>query len=168
MNGNVTNKRKFNCRTCDKIYSTKQSRWLHEKICKNKISIKSDKSTQLEIKKIELEKLKEEKELIKLKNIQENANKFDEMKSIVFDLKIQIKKLEENKEIELNNRFLNIIAEKNNTIKEFNNKFQALKENKELVTINQEIKEIKSLTFNGVVIVSRSMVPGFILNLLFN
>jgi hypothetical protein len=91
-----------------------------------------------------------------LKNIQENANKFDEMKSIVFDLKIQIKKLEENKEIELNNRLLNIITEKNNTIEDFNNKFQALKENKELVTINQELKEIKSLTFNGVVIVSRS------------
>jgi hypothetical protein len=30
----ITDKRKFNCRTCDKIYSTKQSRWLHEKTCK--------------------------------------------------------------------------------------------------------------------------------------
>jgi hypothetical protein len=77
------------------------------------------------------------------------------MKSIVFDLKIQIKKLEENKEIELNNRFLNIITEKNNTIEEFN-KLYINKENKEIVTINQEIREIKSLTFNGVVIVSRS------------
>jgi hypothetical protein len=85
-----------------------------------------------------------------------NLIKLDEMKSIVSALKIQIKKLEENKEIELNNRFLNIITEKNNTIEEFNNKFQAIKENKELVTINQEIREIKSLTFNGVVIVSRS------------
>jgi hypothetical protein len=44
--------------------------------------------------------------------------------------------------------------EKNNiNTNEELNKLQALKKNKKLVTINQEIK---SLTFNGVVIVSRS------------
>jgi hypothetical protein len=153
----------YDCIYSNKNFKSRQNKWEHQKKhCKERINnIKKDNS-ELEIKKIELEKLKEEKEILKLKNIQENANKFnknlikyDEMKSIVSDLKIQIKKLEENKEIELNNRFLNIITEKNNTIEEFN-KLYINKENKEIVTINQEIREIKSLTFNGVVIVSRS------------
>jgi hypothetical protein len=170
----------YNCIYCNKIFKSRQNKWEHQtKHCKekNKINDIIKVNSELEIKKIELEKIKEEKDkikeeklklkeenkMLKLKNALQNANKldkkmekFDEMKSMVSDLKIQIKKIEENKEIELNNRFLNIITEKNNIIEEFNNKFQAYKENKELVTINQEITQIKSLTFNGVVIVSRS------------
>jgi hypothetical protein len=169
-NNIILSKKIYNCKYCNKNYNLQQSKWYHEQNCK----MKKNNNNELDLEKIKLEqinaekeKLKEEKEILKIKNIQENASKFDknlikldEMKSIVSDLKLQIKKIEENKEIELNNRFLNIITEKNNIIEEFNNKFQASKENKELVTINQEITEIKSLTFNGVVIVSRS--DGFV------
>jgi hypothetical protein len=154
----ISNDNEIKCNFCKRVFNNRQNKWKHEKICKNK---KIDNNNiELEIKKIELEKIKEEKEILKLKNIQENASKFDknlikldDMKLIVSDLKLQIKKIEENKEIELNNRFLNIITEKNNIIEELNNKIYI---NKELVAIKQEITQIKSLTYNGVVIISRS------------
>jgi hypothetical protein len=68
----------------------------------------------------------------------------------------------------MNNQLLNLIVDKDNKIEELNNQIKMLNykffdnniENKELVTVNQEIIQIKSLTFNGVVIVSRS--DGFI------
>jgi hypothetical protein len=175
----VINK-KLQCKFCFVNFKSQSNKCQHEKnYCKekNKINDIIKANSELEIKKIELEKikeeklklkeekykLKEEKEILKLKNIQENSNKLDKnmekydvMKSIVSDLKLQIKILEENQKLAMNNQLLNVIAEKNNTIEEFNNKFQAYTENKELVIINQEITQIKSLTFNGVVIVSRS------------
>jgi hypothetical protein len=168
-NNNQIIEKKHQCKFCSKDYQLQQSKWKHEQKCKiiNKNNIIINNNHELEIKKIELEKINAENEMLRLKNALQNTNKldrkmekFDEMKSMVFDLKLQIKKMEENREIELNNRFLNIITEKNNIIEEFNNKFQAYKENKELVTINQEITQIKSLTFNGVIIISRS--DGFV------
>jgi hypothetical protein len=163
----------LSCDYCNKIFNCKSSKSMHKKVCKTKNNIILNNNYDLENKKLELEKinaenlkLKEEKAVLKLKNALQNSNrldknieKFDEMKSIVGDLKLQIKKMEENNEIELNNRFLNIITEKNNVIEELNNKLH-ININKELVTINQEITQIKSLTFNGVVIVSRS--DGFV------
>ena len=55
------------CRYCNKIYKYKQNRWLHEKKCKlMKVSI-DDKNKEIELEKIRLEKMKEEKSILKLK-----------------------------------------------------------------------------------------------------
>jgi hypothetical protein len=94
--------------------------------------------------------------------------KDDSLTPIVSNLKLQITKLEENQKLAMNNQLLNLIVDKDNKIEELNNQIKMLNykfldnniENKELVTVNQEITEIKSLTFNGVVIVSRS--DGFV------
>jgi hypothetical protein len=111
---------------------------------------------------IELEKIKLER--IKLDKIKKNIMKDDSLTPIVSNLKLQITKLEENQKLAMNNQLLNLIVDKDNKIEELNNLIKMLNykfldnniENKELVTVNQEITEIKSLTFNGVVIVSRS------------
>jgi hypothetical protein len=35
----ITNNKNYNCRLCNKIYNNKQSRWSHEKICKDRTNI---------------------------------------------------------------------------------------------------------------------------------
>jgi hypothetical protein len=159
----ITNRRKFDCRLCNKTYSTKQSRWLHEKTCKiiNNVMIEQKYNNEIELEKIKLER-------IKLDKIKKNIMKDDSLTPIVSNLKLQITKLEENQKLAMNNQLLNLIVDKDNKIEELNNQIKMLNykfldnniENKELVTVNQEITEIKSLTFNGVVIVSRS--DGFV------
>jgi len=47
----------YNCRKCNKICNNKQSRWYHEKICKNEIILYDNKIEQLENKIIELENI---------------------------------------------------------------------------------------------------------------
>jgi hypothetical protein len=41
-----TEKKKYNCRKCNKIFNNIKTRWSHEKICKNKIILEDNKSTE--------------------------------------------------------------------------------------------------------------------------
>jgi len=61
------------CKICNKIFTSRQGKYQHEKICKNKKETIHD----LEIKKIELEKIKEENKLIQLKIKLQSINKID-------------------------------------------------------------------------------------------
>jgi len=54
---------KYQCKYCSKNYSSRQNKWSHEQKCK----INNIPNKDLEIEKIQLEKLKEENKLIKLK-----------------------------------------------------------------------------------------------------
>ena len=72
------------CTLCNKLFHNKSNRYRHEKICKNIKTIKIPKDTELVIKKLEIEKinaesnkLKEEKELIKLKIKLQDCTKLD-------------------------------------------------------------------------------------------
>jgi len=53
----ITDTKNYNCRSCNKIYYNKQSRWSHEKICKNKINLLEENI-----------KLKQENEQLKKNN----------------------------------------------------------------------------------------------------
>jgi len=96
VNDQLSNVKKYSCRYCNKIYNIQQSRWKHEKICKNK---------KPEDKKLELLIKKEEAKILKLKIKLENSDKIDN---------ITLKKLNK-KLMERNNLIKNSTVNSHNT-----------------------------------------------------
>jgi hypothetical protein len=160
------------CKHCNKIFSHRNSRWKHEKTCKGKtneiVELKKEidelkniiKSTpnitnNSELinlhKKVELEKIKEEKKILKLKIKLQNNKELELEKTK--DKNIQLEEIINKLSLPMNNQLINIIEDKNKKIVELNNQ---IKDTSEQVVVNQQITQINSLTFNNIVIVSRS------------
>jgi hypothetical protein len=91
----IKSNKQYPCRTCNKIYTTKQSRWSHEKKCKN-IEIKED---NIEIKEDNIE-IEEEK-----------INEIKELRNEINKLKNEIDKIKNNKKEIINNEEKNSITD---------------------------------------------------------
>lgn len=110
----TNNEKKINCKYCGNLFSCKQSKYIHEKKhCKKKDELNKEDNIQLEKMKLEIEKIKEEKELLELKLKIQN-NKQPTLK--------KIKKILNNKKtINNNNCNNNITNIQNNYIVNFGN-----------------------------------------------
>ncbi len=109
----IDNKKKYNCKYCNKLFTYKQSRSHHEnKYCKskNQLDINENKKQiennkmKLENDKIKLEILKKEENIIKLKLKLENSNKIENITL----KKLNKKLLERNNIIKNNNINFNV------------------------------------------------------------
>jgi hypothetical protein len=117
---------KLKCIHCNNLFSRKDNLKRHEKICKNKDNVITTQNNELE-----LEKMKQ--------------------------TNIQLEEIINKLSLPMNNQLINIIEDKNKKIVELNNQLQSINiENIEQVVVNQQITQINSLTFNDVVIISRS------------
>jgi hypothetical protein len=124
----------YNCKYCNKVYNIQQSRWKHEQKCK---SI-NDKNKDIELEKIKLQVVKEEKEILKLKLKLEKSNKIDN---------ITLKKLNK-KLLERHNLIKNSTVNSHNNIQNIVNNFQLVGFGKEEVVELLTHKE-KKLIMNA-------------------
>jgi hypothetical protein len=65
------------CKYCKKCFSHRNNRWRHEKSCNEKIDIIELEKIKLQQKEKDIEKMKEEKEILKLKIKLQNCKKLD-------------------------------------------------------------------------------------------
>jgi hypothetical protein len=132
------------CEMCNKEFNTRQAKSKHKKTCKAK-------ENKLELEKIE--QIKEENKILKLKLELQNDNELELEKTK--DKNIQLEEIINKLSLPMNNQLINIIEDKNKKIVELQLNNQ-IKDNSEQVVVNQQITQINSLTFNNIVIVSRS------------
>jgi hypothetical protein len=133
----------YNCKYCNKIYNLQQSRWKHEQKCKSINDNNKDKDIELEKIKLQVVKeekkiLKEEKEILKLKLKLEKSNKIDN---------ITLKKLNR-KLLERHNLIKNSTVNSHNNIQNIVNNFQLVGFGKEEVVELLTNKE-KKLIMNA-------------------
>ena len=74
---NTIVKQHYYCNFCNRLFNHYQNRWKHEKICKSNTKLDITNKENIEIKKLEIEKINAEKELIKFKIKLINGTKLD-------------------------------------------------------------------------------------------
>jgi hypothetical protein len=161
------------CTYCNKEYSNRSSLNRHlESYCKTKTQLINkiiNEKKEIYENLIYPKKYKEEKEILKLKIKLQNDNEIELNKTK--EKNIHLEEIINKLSLPMNNQLINIIEDKNKKIVELqlNNQMKdnteqivelqlnnQIKDTSEQVIVNQQVTQLNSLTFNNIVIVSRS------------